>query len=67
MLNDPAPHVQRLARSRRFGVARTDEIIRRYALAVTPRFIGDRRDPRLTVDIFGAALYAHAILTTDTS
>ncbi len=66
MLNDPTSHVQRLARSRRFGVARTHETIRRYALSVPRRFVGDHYDPRLTVDIFDAAVHAHIILT-DTS
>lgn len=66
MLNDPTRHVHRLARSRRFGVARTHDTITRYAFAVSRRFVGDHHDPRLTVDIFSAAVYAHTVLT-DTS
>jgi hypothetical protein len=64
MLNDPTPHVQRLARNRR--IARSRDVIRRYALRAPRRFIGDRHDPLLTVHIFSAAVRAHAILT-DTS
>lgn len=63
MLDDPTPHVQRLARSRSFGVARTHDTISRYAFAASRRFVGDHHDPRLTIDIFGAAVYAHTILT----
>lgn len=66
LLNDPTPHVTRLARSRRVGVARSRDVIRRYALCAPRRFIGDRHDPLLTVHIFSAAVRAHAILT-DTS
>ncbi len=66
LFNDPTPHVQRLARSRRVGVARSRDVIRRYALRAPRRFIGDRHDPLLTVHIFSAAVRAHAILT-DTS
>lgn len=66
MFNDPAPHVRRLARSRRVGVARSRDAIRRYALCAPRRFVGDRHDPLLTVHIFSAAVRAHAILT-DTS
>lgn len=66
MLHDPAPYAVRLARARRIGVAPSRETITRYALKAPRRFIGDQRDPRLTLDIFGAALRAHAILT-DTS
>lgn len=66
MLNDPAPHVRRLALSRRVGVARSRGTITRYALSAPRRFIGDRYDPRLTIDIFSAAVTANALLT-DTS
>lgn len=66
MLNDPAPYVIRLARARRIGVARSRETITRYALKAPRRFVGDTHDPRLTLDVFSAAVRAHAILT-DTS
>ncbi len=65
LFNDPAAHVQRLARHRRV-VARSRDAIRRYALCAPRRFIGDHHDPLLTVHIFSAAVRAHAILT-DTS
>lgn len=66
LFDDPAPHVQRLAHSRRVGVARSCDAIKRYALRAPRRFVGDNHDPKLTLDIFSAALHAHAILT-DTS
>lgn len=66
MLHDPAPYVSRLARARRIGVARSRDVITRYALRAPRRFVGDHYDPRLTLDIFSAAVRAHAILT-DTS
>lgn len=66
MLSDPAPHVQRLTRSRRVGVARSRDTIKAYAFRAPRRFIGDRHDPLLTIHIFSAAVRAHAILT-DTS
>lgn len=66
MLENPAPHVRRLSQSRRVCVARSREVINRYALRAPRRFIGDRHDPLLTIDIFSAAVRAHAILT-DTS
>lgn len=66
MLNDPTPHVQRLARSRRVGVTRSRDTIKSYAFRAPRRFIGDRHDPLLTIHIFSAAVRAHAILT-DTS
>jgi len=67
MLHDPAPYVSRLARARRIGVARSRETINRYALRAPRRFVGDHRDPRLTLDIFGAAIHAHGLLLIDTS
>jgi hypothetical protein len=66
MLNDPAPYVARLARTRRIGVERSRETISRYALRAPRRFVGDHHDPRLTVDIFSAAVRANAMLC-DTS
>jgi hypothetical protein len=62
LLHDPAPHAIRLAHARRIGVARSHETITRYALKAPRRFVGDQCDPRLTLDIFGAAVRAHAIL-----
>ncbi len=67
LLHDPQPHAIRLAHARRIGVARSRDAITRYALKAPRRFVGDQRDPRLTLDIFGAAVRAHAILLTDTS
>lgn len=61
MLNDPAPYARRLARARGVGVARSREIITRYALRAPRRFVGDERDPRLTIDIFSAAIRAQTI------
>ncbi|MEZ5973041.1 MAG: hypothetical protein R3C31_14620 [Hyphomonadaceae bacterium] len=66
VLNDPAPHVQRLARSRRIGVARSRDVIRHYALRAPRRFVGDRHDPLLTIHIFSAAVRAQTVLA-DTS
>lgn len=66
LLHDPTPYAIRLARARRIGVARSRETITRYALRAPRRFVGDHRDPRLTLDIFGAAVHAQALLT-DTS
>lgn len=67
LLHNPAPHAIRLAHARRIGIARSRDAITRYALKAPRRFVGDRRDPRLTLDIFGAAVRAHAILLADTS
>jgi len=39
---------------------------RHYALRAPRRFVGDRCDPRLTLDIFRVVVTAHAILI-DTS
>jgi hypothetical protein len=58
--------VIRLARARRIGVARPSETISEYALRTPRRFIGDRHDQRLTMDILSVAMHANAILT-DTS
>ncbi|MBL8545861.1 MAG: hypothetical protein JNL81_05315 [Hyphomonadaceae bacterium] len=66
LLHNPAPYVTRLARTRRIGVARSRDAITRYAFRAPRRFVGDRYDPRLTVDIFSVAVRAHAVLT-DTS
>lgn len=66
VLDNPAPYARRLARARRIGVARSREAITHYALRAPRRFVGDRHDPKLTIDIFSAAIRAHAILT-DTS
>lgn len=66
LLHDPAPYVIRLARARRIGVARSNETITEYALKTPRCFIGDRHDPRLTMDILAVAMDANAILT-DTS
>lgn len=66
VLHDPAPYVARLARSRRIGRSPSRQSIQRYALRAPRRFIGDRLDPRLTLDVFMAAVHAHAVLT-DTS
>lgn len=66
MLHNPTPYVTRLSRTRRICVARSRETITRYALKAPRRFLGDRRDPRLTLEIFRAAVRAHARLT-DTS
>lgn len=66
MLENPTPHVMRLARTRRIGVARSRETIRRYALRAPRRFVGDRHDPKLTLDIFMLAIRANEILA-DTS
>ncbi|MEQ1493757.1 MAG: hypothetical protein ABL932_24760, partial [Terricaulis sp.] len=62
MLHDPTPYVTRLARTRRIGVARSRQVITRYALKAPRRFIGDHHDPLLTVHIFSAAVRAHALL-----
>mgnify|MGYP001177782819 CR=1 FL=1 len=66
LLNNPAPHARRLARARGLGVARSREIITRYALRAPRRFVGDSHDPRLTIDIFSVAISAQAALA-DTS
>ncbi len=66
MLHNPAPYVMRLARARRIGVARSRDAIKRYALKTPRCLLGDRYDPRLSVDIYSAAIRAHGILT-DTS
>jgi hypothetical protein len=66
MLHDPTPYVARLSRARRIGVARSRQVITRYALKAPRRFVGDRYDPLLTVHIFSAAVRAQAILN-DTS
>jgi len=66
MLHNPTPYVTRLAHTRRIGVARSRQVITRYALKAPRRFIGDRHDPLLTVHIFSAAVRAHALLL-DTS
>jgi hypothetical protein len=66
VLNDPAPYARRLSLARGLGVARSREIITRYALRAPRRFVGDERDPRLTIDIFSVAVRAHAVLA-DTS
>lgn len=66
MLNDPSPYARRLARARGVGVTRSREIITRYALRAPRRFTGDRHDPRLTIEIFSAAIGAQAALA-DTS
>lgn len=62
MLHDPTPYVTRLSRARRICVARSRQTITRYALKAPRRFVGDRHDPRLTLDIFSAAVRAHALL-----
>jgi len=67
VLRDPAPYAMRLAHARRIGVARSPETITRYALKAPRRFVGDHQDPRLTLDIFGAAVRAHGLLLIDTS
>jgi hypothetical protein len=64
MLNDPGPYARRLARARGLGVARSNEVITRYALRAPRRFVGDERDPRLTIDIYSAAIRARAMLDT---
>ena len=61
MLNDPAPYARRLARARGVGVARSREIITRYALRAPRRFVGDARDPGLTIDIFDIAIRAQSV------
>ncbi|MEQ1820107.1 MAG: hypothetical protein ABL871_16005, partial [Terricaulis sp.] len=62
MLHDPAPYVTRLSRAHRIGVARSRQVITRYALKAPRRFVGDRHDPLLTIHIFSAAVRAHALL-----
>lgn len=62
VLHNPAPHVKRLARARRIGVARSRDAITRYAFRAPRRFVGDRYDPRLTVEIFSVGVRAHALL-----
>lgn len=56
VLNDPAPHVRRLAAAQRRALARSPHIVSRYAL-IGPRYSGyDPVDERLPIDITGAAL-----------
>lgn len=56
VLNDPAPHVRRLASAQRRALARSPQIVSRYAL-IGPRRSGyDPADVRLPLDIMGAAL-----------
>lgn len=56
VLNDPAPHVRRLAAAQRRALARSPQIVSRYAL-IGPRYSGyDPVDERLPIDITGAAL-----------
>ncbi|MBX3429515.1 MAG: hypothetical protein KF779_08045 [Hyphomonadaceae bacterium] len=62
LLHDPSPYVRRLSRARRIGVARSRQVITRYAFKAPRRFVGDRHDPLLTVHIFSAAVRAHALL-----
>lgn len=62
VLHDPSPYVTRLSRARRIGVARSRQVITRYALKAPRRFVGDRHDPLLTMHIFSAAVRAHALL-----
>lgn len=62
LFENPAPYAARLARARPIGVNRSRETINRYALRAPRRFIGDHRDPKLTLDIFQAALRARDIL-----
>ncbi|MBL8547192.1 MAG: hypothetical protein JNL81_12075 [Hyphomonadaceae bacterium] len=62
VLHDPTPHVTRLTRARRIRVARSYQAIRRYTFRAPRRFVGDRYDPRLTLDIFTAARCGHDLL-----
>jgi len=56
VLNDPTPHVRRLAAAQRRALARSPHIVSRYAL-IGPRYSGyDPVDERLPIDITGAAL-----------
>lgn len=63
MLHDPAPYAMRLTRTRGIGVARSRDAIRRYTFQMPRKFIADRYDPRLSIDIYAAAIGAHDILT----
>lgn len=67
MLENPAPYAQRLATARRIGVNRSREAVTRYALRAPRRFVGDRTDPKLTLDIYSVVVNARAILLVDTS
>ena len=62
VLHNPAPHITRLARARRIGVARSRDTLLRYTFSAPRRFVGDRYDPRLTIEIFTAARCGHDLL-----
>ncbi len=56
VLNDPAPHVRRLAAAQNRALARSPHVVSRYAL-IGPRHSGyDPADERLPLEITGAAL-----------
>lgn len=58
VLNDPAPHVRRLATAQHRALARSPNVVSRYAL-IGPRRSGyDPADERLPIDIMSAALMA---------
>jgi hypothetical protein len=62
VLNDPAPHVRRLAAAQRRALVRSPEIVSRYALVAPRRYGYDPQDQRLPVDITCAALNARTAL-----
>jgi hypothetical protein len=66
VLEDPTPHVRRLAAAHRRALRRSPEIVADYALRATRRSGYDPADVRLPVDIASAALIARARLC-DTS
>ncbi|MEZ5970228.1 MAG: hypothetical protein R3C31_00285 [Hyphomonadaceae bacterium] len=62
VLNDPAPHVRRLAGAQYRALVRSPDVVSRYAL-VAPRRSGyDPADLRLPIDITCAALVARSRL-----
>lgn len=62
VLNDPSPHVRRLAIAQRRVRRRSPELIRRYALAAPRSSVYDPRDQRLSIDIYARLFSEPALL-----
>ncbi len=66
VLNDPLPHVRRLALALRRAVYRCRDIITRYFAASPRKYDYDAHDPRLRIEAFGQA-YNATFALADTS
>ncbi|MBK6704023.1 MAG: hypothetical protein IPG56_09915 [Caulobacteraceae bacterium] len=66
VLNDPSPHIRRLAIAQSRALKRAPEVVSRYALVAPRRYGYDPVDVRLPIDITCVALVARAKLCDST-